>query len=259
MSHFKIATWNVNSLRVRLDHLLKWINVQSPDIIALQETKIIDADFPAAPLYEAGYAAIFSGQKAYNGVAILTRKKATDIVMTIPHFEDVARRILAVTIENIRIVNLYVPNGQSVGSEKFLYKLQWLFNVKQFLEQELTRYPHMIVLGDFNIAPHERDVHDPKQWEGKVLFSEEERQAFEQILGLGLVDCFRKIVPDEKAYSWWDYRLYAFKRNLGLRIDHILASTALSADCVNCYIDKVPRGWERPSDHAPVIAELTIL
>lgn len=255
MSTFKIATWNVNSLRVRLPQVLEWLKEYQPDALALQETKLPDADFPITHFTDAGYHATFSGQKTYNGVAILTRQPVTDIVTDLPELEDPQRRVLAVVVNDIRIVNLYIPNGESVDSDKYQYKLKWLAKLDVFLKHELIRHPRTIVLGDFNIAPAEIDVHDPKQWEGHVLFSDKERAAFQAMLDLGFVDCFRQLHPTEKAFSWWDYRLNAFKRNMGLRIDHLLASHSLAKQCTVCAIDKNPRMNERPSDHAPVVAE----
>jgi exodeoxyribonuclease-3 len=254
---FKIATWNINSLRVRLPHVLAWISEVKPDLLALQETKIHDGDFPYADIQNAGYDVIASGQKTYNGVAILARHKMENTLTDFPDFDDVARRVLCVTIPTIplRILNIYVPNGESVDSQKYQYKLHWLHNLSIFLKKELSNYPQMIILGDFNIAPENIDVHDPKFWEGKVLFSERERQALREIFETGFIDCYRQIHPAEKSFSWWDYRMNAFKRNLGLRIDHILANPALAAKCMKCEIDKAERAKERPSDHAPVIAE----
>lgn len=252
---FKIATWNVNSLRVRLPHVLTWLNDVKPDVLALQETKTIDEDFPFEAIREAGYKAVFAGQKTYNGVAILSRADLTEVVTDFPGLDDHQRRILGVTVGQMRILNLYVPNGKSVGSLKYEYKLNWLKHLDIFLKQELKKYPSLFVVGDFNIAPETIDVHDPKQWEGQVLFSEPERRAFREMLQVGFEDCFRSLHPLEQQYSWWDYRLNAFKRNRGLRIDHILASKAIASQCINCYVDKAPRAWERPSDHAPVVAE----
>lgn len=252
---FKIATWNVNSLRVRLPHVLDWLAVVKPDVLALQETKIPDADFSVEEIQQAGYQVVFSGQRTYNGMAIISREVAKDIITDLPGMDDPQRRVLAATIGQYRIINLYVPNGESVGSEKYQYKLAWLIKLNAFLQEELKKHPKIIVLGDFNIAPEGRDVHDPLQWVGKVLCSEPERAALQGIIQLGFSDCFRLIEQPEKSFSWWDYRMNAFKRNLGLRIDHILASKALALKCRNCSIDKVPRGLERPSDHTPVIAE----
>ena len=258
MPQYKIATWNVNSLRVRLPHVLTWLERVKPDILALQETKLVDADFPVDPIRAAGYEVIYSGQRTYNGMAILSRKKVLDIMTDMPALEDPQRRLLAGCIDNIRILNLYIPNGESVDSAKYQYKLHWLKNLDVFLKAELQKYPKLIVLGDFNIAPEEIDVHDPKRWEGQVLFSEPERKAFREILQLGLKDCFRQHHAALQSYSWWDYRMNAFKRNMGLRIDHILASAELASRCDHCYIDKTPRAEERPSDHAPVVAEFTL-
>jgi len=252
---FKIATWNVNSLRVRLPHLMSWQEGLHLDVIALQETKIVDADFPLELLQTTDYAALFSGQKAYNGVAMLSRKKMSDMITDIPGFNDIQRRVLGMTVGDVRILNLYVPNGQSVTSEKYQYKLNWLENLKNFLQEELKKYPKIIILGDFNIAPDDLDVHDPLAWEGQVLCSVPEREAFRHILKLGFHDCFRMRTPTEQVFTWWDYRMNALKRNRGLRIDHILASDAIASACTNCFVDKTPRLWERPSDHAPVIAE----
>ena len=249
----KIATWNVNSLRVRLPHVLIWLRDVNPDVLALQETKLPDTDFPFEAFREVGYSAVAVGQKTYNGVAILSRQNVTDIIMDIPHLEDPQRRVVGLTIDHTRVLNLYVPNGEKVTSEKYQYKLNWLEKLDNFLKSELIKYPKLIVLGDFNIAPYDIDVHDPKFWEGQVLFSQPERKALQTILQHGLHDRFRQLNPKEKSFTWWDYRLNAFRRNMGLRIDHIFASTSLQ--CTQCYIDKVPRAWDRPSDHAPVIAE----
>ncbi len=255
MKSLKIATWNVNSLRVRLPHVLEWLASVQPDVLALQELKLPTENFPLEEIRQAGYDAVVNGQKTYNGVAILTRAlPAENVVMEIPGLHDPQRRVLAATVGDVRILNLYVPNGESVGSEKYHYKLNWLQHLKTFLRDELAQHKKMVVLGDFNIAPEDIDVHDPAAWEGKVLFSEPERAELQAILQLGFQDCFRLCNPTEKSFSWWDYRLNAFKRNMGLRIDHILASTALAQHCQTCLIDKTPRALERPSDHAPVIA-----
>lgn len=251
----KIATWNVNSLNVRLPQVLEWLCVQQPDILALQETKLTDPDFPTLDIAEAGYRAVFAGQKTYNGVAILSRLPARDIVTDLPGLDDPQRRVLGATIGGTRVLNLYVPNGQAVGSDKYAYKLAWLDKLTAWLETELAQHPRLVMLGDFNIAPDDRDVHDPAAWVGQVLCSEPERTAFRRLLDLGLQDTFRLFPQEDHAFSWWDYRAAAFRRNLGLRIDHILASPALAATCVACQVDKAPRRLERPSDHAPVIAE----
>ena len=250
----KIATWNVNSLRVRLPQVLDWAHEADPDILALQETKLQDPDFPIADCRAAGFEAVFAGQKTYNGVAILSRSAAEDVVCDLPGLEDHQRRLLAATYGGIRVVNVYIPNGERVDSEKYQYKLRWLASLVDFLEDQLRRYPRLVLLGDFNIAPEPRDVHDPAQWEGRVLFSEPERQAFRDLLATGLCDTFRLFEQEEQSFSWWDYRMAAFRRNLGLRIDHILASPELCEHCRASTIDKTPRGWERPSDHAPVVA-----
>lgn len=254
----KIATWNVNSLTVRLPQVLNWLGEQQPDILALQETKLTDPAFPTLDFADVGYQAVFSGQKTYNGVAILSRLPATDLVTDLPGFADPQRRVLGATVGTVRVVNLYVPNGQAVGSEKYAYKLAWLERLIAWLQAELSRHAHLVVLGDFNIAPDDRDVHDPAAWAGQVLCSEPERQAFRQLLALGLTDTFRLFPQEERSFSWWDYRAAAFRRNIGLRIDHILASAALATHCAACQVDKTPRRLERPSDHAPVIAEFTV-
>lgn len=252
---FKIATWNVNSLRVRLPHVQTWLADVKPDVLVLQEIKMPTEDFPVQVFNDMGYQAVVSGQKTYNGVAILSRTPLTDVVTDLPELEDHQRRVLFATLGDLRIVNLYIPNGESITSEKYKYKLNWLTKLDTYLGMQLKQYPKMLILGDFNIAPQNIDVHDPKAWENCVLFSEPERAAFQAMLNLGFKDCFRELSPTDQSFSWWDYRLNAFRRNLGLRIDHILASQAFFADCERCYIDKAPRQWERPSDHAPVVAE----
>jgi exodeoxyribonuclease-3 len=254
-SMLKVASWNVNSLNVRLPHVLAWCDVASPDILALQETKLTDDRFPVDELLEAGYQSVYSGQKTYNGVAILSREPATDIVTDIDGLDDPQRRILGATIGGVRIIDLYVVNGSEVGSEKFAYKLHWLEQVTRWIEDEVQRHEKVIVLGDFNIAPDDRDVHDPESWRGKILCSEPEREALQGILNLGLTDTFRQFEQEEKTWSWWDYRMAAFRRNMGLRIDLVLASAALAKVCSAAYIDKEPRRQDRPSDHAPAVAE----
>jgi len=251
----KIATWNVNSLRVRLTHVLDWLQHEQPDVLALQETKTEDANFPVGELESAGYRSIFRGQKTYNGVAILSRKPALDVVSDLPNLEDPQRRILAATVDGWRIVNLYVPNGSEVGSDKYAYKLDWLARVHVWLEQELLHHPRMVVVGDFNIAPEDCDVHDPAAWHEKILCSAPERQAFRDLLALGFSDAFRAFEQPERSFSWWDYRMNGFRRNLGLRIDHILISRGLEKSCQACRIDVEPRKRDRPSDHAPVVAQ----
>ena len=254
----KIATWNVNSLRVRLPHLLQWLAANQPDIVALQETKVVDEQFPQAELSAAGYYAVFAGQKTYNGVAILSKSPATEVISDIPTLDDPQRRILAATIQGIRVVNLYVVNGSEVGSEKYAYKLDWLTKVTAWLQTQAATYPQLVVLGDFNIAPTDADVHNPKTWQGKILCSEPERDALSRIQALGIADCFRLFGQTDKSFSWWDYRGGGFRRNQGLRIDLILASAALAERCERCVIDKEPRTWEQPSDHTPVIAEFKL-
>ena len=252
----KIASWNVNSLKVRLPHLRDWLGSAQPDVVALQETKTEDAKFPGEEIAALGYRSVFSGQKTYNGVALLTREEPRDIVTDIPGLDDPQRRILVATVGDVRVANLYVVNGQEVGSEKFNYKLRWLARVREFLAAELQRHPRLVVLGDFNIAPDDRDVHDPAAWHEQILCSTPERNALKSMLDLGLHDTFRLFEGDGGHYSWWDYRQGAFRRNLGLRIDLILASAALRAHCTASTIDRVPRTWERASDHAPVTLEL---
>ena len=254
----KIATWNVNSLRVRLPHLLQWLAANQPDIVALQETKVVDEQFPQAELSAVGYHAVFAGQKTYNGVAILSKSPATEVISDIPTLDDPQRRILAATIQGIRVVNLYVVNGSEVGSEKYAYKLDWLTKVTAWLQIQAATYPQLVVLGDFNIAPADADVHNPKTWQGKILCSEPERDALSRIQALGVADCFRLFEQTDKSFSWWDYRGGGFRRNQGLRIDLILASAALAERCERCVIDKEPRTWEQPSDHTPVIAEFKL-
>ncbi|HEX5489488.1 MAG TPA: exodeoxyribonuclease III [Rhodanobacteraceae bacterium] len=252
----RIASWNVNSLKVRLPHVEQWCRGAQPDVLALQETKLGDDKFPREAIEALGYQAAFSGQKTYNGVAILARGPLTDVVAGVPGFGDPQRRVLAATVGGVRIVNLYVVNGQSVGSEKYIWKLEWLAMVTEYLRAELQRHGKVVVLGDFNIAPDDRDVHDPDAWRGQILCSEPERAALGTILNLGFVDSFRAFVEDPGHFSWWDYRQAAFRRNLGLRIDLILASGALRESMTAVSIDRTPRTWERPSDHTPVILDL---
>jgi len=251
----RIATWNLNSLRVRLPQVLAWLKESPVDVLAVQETKMPDADFPADAIREAGYECAFSGQRTYNGVAILSRRPPEDPHTDLPGLDDPQRRVLAATVGGVRVVDLYVPNGESVDSDKYRYKLKWLEHLKDYLAGQLEAHPELVVVGDFNIAPEPRDVHDPAEWEGRVLFSEPERAALHELLELGLTDTFRLFEQPESSFSWWDYRMNAFRRNRGLRIDHILASEALAGRCRSCTIDKAPRGWQRPSDHAPVVAE----
>ncbi|MDH3788799.1 MAG: exodeoxyribonuclease III [Xanthomonadales bacterium] len=251
----KIASWNVNSLNVRLPHVLAWCDAAQPDVLALQETKLPDDRFPAEELKSAGYHSIYSGQKTYNGVAVLSRQQASDPITDIPGLDDPQRRILAVTVGDIRIIDLYVVNGSEVGSEKFGYKLHWLDKVTEWIGTEMQQHDKVVVLGDFNIAPDDRDVYDPAAWEEKILCSTPERDALKRILGLGLIDTFRLFDQEERIWSWWDYRMNMFRRKLGLRIDLVLASSAMTECCTASYIDIEPRRQERPSDHAPAIAE----
>ncbi|GGI15840.1 exodeoxyribonuclease III [Oxalicibacterium faecigallinarum] len=255
--HMKLATWNVNSLKVRLPHVLKWLEDNPVDILCLQELKTVDEKFPLAEIEAAGYHAVFSGQKTYNGVAILSRHPMTDVVKNNPLFEDTHQRIIAATIEGIRIICVYIPNGQSLDSDKFVYKMNWLKSLHEWVKAEMVRYPQLAILGDYNIAPEDRDVHDPAAWVGMTHVSAPERNAFRDLLGLDMKDAFRMFEQPEKLFSWWDYRQMGFRRNAGLRIDHILLTQPLAARCTECVIDKVPRKWEQPSDHAPVIATLS--
>ncbi len=252
----KIASWNVNSLKVRLPHLERWLDESKPDIVALQETKTEDLYFPVPELLEAGYYAVYAGQKTYNGVAILARERPRDVVTDIPGLDDPARRILVATVGGLRIVNLYVVNGKAVGDEKYTHKLEWLARVRDFLAKELKRHPKLVVLGDFNIAPEDRDVHDPEAWHEKILCSTPEREALAAITGLGLADSYRLFHEEGDQFSWWDYRQAAFDRNQGLRIDLVLISDVLKKAAKDASIEREPRTWERPSDHTPVSVEL---
>lgn len=251
----KIATWNVNSMKVRLPHVLEWLVANSPDVLVLQEIKQVTEAFPVDALSEVGYASMANGQKTYNGVAVVSRNQPADPVTGIPSLDDPQRRVLATTIDDVRVVNLYVPNGQSVGSEKYDYKLGWLSALRDFLADELSRHDKLVVLGDFNIAPADQDVYDAEKWGDEILCSPKERAALKEVLALGLTDVFRKFDQPEKSFSWWDYRAAGFRRNAGLRIDLILASESMAQRCIASYVDKEPRAWERPSDHAPVVAE----
>ena len=253
----KLATWNVNSLKVRLPHLTDWLQTAQPDVVCLQELKLVDAKFPRDELAAAGYVTASSGQKTYNGVAILSRGPLENVQTGIPGFEDEQKRVIAGSVGDSRFVCLYAPNGQAVGSDKYDYKLRWYAALREWLAAELARHPNLAVLGDMNIAPEDRDVHDPKAWEGQVHVSAPERAAFRALLDLGFKDSFRLFEQPEKSYSWWDYRMMGFRRNAGLRIDFVLLSPSLAARCVGCTIDKAPRKLERPSDHTPVIAELS--
>ncbi len=252
----RIASWNVNSLNVRLPHLSDWLKSAQPDIVGLQETKLEDPKFPDSELAALGYRSVFAGQKTYNGVALLSKTPASEVQVGIPGFEDEQRRVIAASFGELRVIDLYVVNGKAVGDEKYEYKLRWLAAVQDWVAQEIARYPNLIVLGDFNIAPDDRDVHDPAAWHEQILCSTPEREALQRLCGLGLHDSFRLHSDEAGQFSWWDYRAAGFRRNLGLRIDLILVSEALKARCKASIIDREPRTWERPSDHAPVIIDL---
>ena len=252
----RLATWNVNSLKVRLPHVSDWLAKHQPDVLCLQETKTEDVKFPLEAITLTGYQAVFSGQKTYNGVALLSRMPPTDITAGIPGFEDPQKRVLAATYGDVRVICVYIPNGESVESDKYQYKLRWLAALTAWLRDEMQQYPKLALLGDYNIAPEDRDVYDPKEWAGKVLFSDLEHAAFKGLLALGLSDGFRLFEQPERSYTWWDYRMNAFRRKLGVRIDHILLSSALATTCTTCAVDIEPRKLVRPSDHAPVFADL---
>jgi len=274
----RIAAWNVNSLKVRLPHVLRWLQDQEKqqqpiDALCLQELKLTDDKYPHPELEAAGYLSLAAGQKTYNGVAIIVRKAALAAIASdaqttflkpvrnIPNHQDEQQRILAATIpfaemQPIRLVSAYFPNGQSPDSDKFVYKLDWLNKLQTWLAEELEQNQRLALLGDFNIAPADADVHDPKAWEGQNLVSPPERNAFQELINLGLHDSFRMFEQAPKTYSWWDYRMMGFRRNAGMRIDHILLSETLKEKCSASIIDKEPRTWEQPSDHAPVIATI---
>ncbi len=255
---FKIATWNVNSLKVRLPHVLDWLATAKPDVLALQETKTVDENFPVEAIEAAGYRASFIGQKTYNGVAVLSRHDQQTLATAIPDYEDEQRRVLAVNCQGVTVLNLYVPNGSEVNSSKYSYKLEWFSKLHPFVESLLQQNDKVIILGDFNIAPEDSDVHDPAEWAGSVLVSDPERAEFQKLIAAGFKDCYRLFDQAESEFSWWDYRAAAFRRNRGLRIDHILASQSLAETCLSCCIDKDPRKLERPSDHTPVVAEFDL-
>ncbi|MDZ7735205.1 MAG: exodeoxyribonuclease III [Gammaproteobacteria bacterium] len=255
----QVATWNINSLRVRLPQVLAWLETSPVDILGLQETKLQDADFPQAELEAAGYQVLFSGQRTYNGVAVVFRNRAmTTLATSLPGLEDPQRRVLCAADKELCFLNLYIPNGAEVGSDKYDYKLKWLAHLQGYVTSLLADYANVIVTGDFNIAPEDRDVHDPEAWRDKVLFSEPEKAEFRKLIDHGLVDCYRLFDQPDGEYTWWDYRAAGFRRNRGLRIDHILASRPLAERCRSCHIDKAPRASERPSDHTPVVAEFNI-
>jgi exodeoxyribonuclease-3 len=253
----KIATWNVNSLRVRLPQVLDWLKSERPDVLCIQETKLQDEDFPLVEIEAVDYRAAFSGQKTYNGVAVFSRYPIEDVERELPGLDDPERRVLSAAIGGIRVVDLYVPNGQEVGSQKYQYKLNWLEHLLRYAKALRSNHKHVLICGDFNIAPEDRDVYDPDAWRGRVLCSEPERKAFRALTAAGYRDAFRKFEQPENSYSWWDYRAAAFRRNRGLRIDHILCSDSLYEHVKSCTIDAAPRKLERPSDHAPVVVEIS--
>ncbi len=253
----KFSSWNINSLKVRLPQVIDWLDLNQPHIMCLQETKLQDEQFPVDEIAKAGYHAIFSGQKTYNGVALLSRvSNGTDLCTALPGLNDPQKRLIAATYDDIRVICVYVPNGERVDSEKYSYKLEWLKALINFLQEERKRYSKVMLLGDFNIAPADSDVYDPSAWEEKILCSTPERKVFQQLLGMGLVDSFRLFTQPTGIYTWWDYRMMGFRRNHGLRIDHILISTEIAAACKRCWVDIAPRKHERPSDHAPITVEL---
>jgi exodeoxyribonuclease-3 len=257
----KLVTWNVNSLKVRLPQVLQWLEQHSPEFLCLQELKLEQDKFPIKEIEAAGYQAVWAGQKTYNGVAILSKFAPTDSLTNIPGYVDHQQRVVtasyATPLGLLRIVNAYCPNGQSLESEKYPYKLAWFDALRDWLAQEVKQHSNLAVLGDYNIAPADEDVHNPDRWKGQVLVSEAERLAFQRLLELGLKDAFRLFPQAEKSFSWWDYRLNGYKRNAGLRIDHVLLSEALVSRCQACLIDRSPRENEQPSDHAPVVAVLS--
>ncbi|RXZ44766.1 exodeoxyribonuclease III [Crenobacter cavernae] len=254
----KFATWNVNSLKVRLPQVLQWLAETPVDVLALQELKLDQDKFPLAEIEAAGYRAVWYGQKTYNGVALLVRApfEIEDPVLGIPGYDDPQRRVIAATVNGVRVIGAYCVNGESIESDKYVYKLEWYARLHDYLALEVEKHPACVLMGDFNIAPDDRDVYDVEAWRDKVLCSVPERAAFEGLLALGLTDAFRVFNQEDKQYSWWDYRAAMFRRNLGLRIDHILVTDALKARATECVIDKAPRKWERPSDHAPVVITL---
>ena len=254
----KLVSWNVNSLNVRLPQVLDFLRDNQPDVLCLQELKLETAKFPLAQIQEAGYQAVFEGQKTYNGVAIISKTAATDVTFGIPNYVDEQKRVIAGTINGVRIICVYIPNGQDVESDKYQYKLGWLTALQPYMCEQLAAHAYVALLGDYNIAPADADVHDPAAWEGKVLCTAAERAAFQALEAMGLRDSFRLFPQADRSFSWWDYRMMGFKRNIGLRIDHILLSPALAAKCGTASIDKAPRKLDRPSDHAPVIAEITL-
>ena len=254
----KLATWNVNSLSVRLPQLLAWLAEHPVDAIVLQETKLTDDKFPHAEIEAAGYRAQWFGQRTYNGVALLSRGESVEVVRNIPGFDDEQARVIAASTGGLRVIGAYFPNGQAPDSDKFSYKMRWLDALRAWVAQELAAHPQLVLMGDFNIAPEDRDVCDPVAWAGQIHCTPEEREHFRRLVALGLHDAFRLFEQPPKSWSWWDYRNLAFRKNQGLRIDHILVSKAMQGSVKSCVIDKLPRKNERPSDHAPVIVEIDV-
>ena len=254
----KLATWNVNSLAVRLPQLIDWLALHRPDVLCLQETKLSDDKFPHAALAATGYQLHWFGQKTYNGVALLSRTAATEVVKNIPGLDDEQARVIAGTVDGVRIIGAYFPNGQAPDSDKFVYKMRWQDALHDWVQAELAQHPRLVLMGDFNIAPTDDDVYDPVGWRDQIHCTVPEREHFQRLLDMGLSDAFRLFEQAPKSWSWWDYRNLAFRKNQGLRIDHILVSEALKPRVAACVIDKLPRKNERPSDHAPVIVELAV-
>ncbi|MEZ5308297.1 MAG: exodeoxyribonuclease III [Pyrinomonadaceae bacterium] len=254
-----IATWNVNSINVRLEHLLNWLESSKTDVVCIQETKSVDENFPLEDIKNAGYEAVFMGQKSYNGVAIVSRLPIENPVYNFPDDDEEApKRLIAADINGVHIVNTYIPNGTELWTDKFDFKLDWLQRLRRYFDDRFTEDKRVLLCGDFNVAPDELDVWSVKQWEGKLHFSKPERAAIHHVKQWGFVDVYRKHHPDEQEFSWWNYRQGAFPKNQGLRIDHIWTSPSLADICTNCWIDKEPRTWERPSDHTPVVAEFEV-
>jgi len=254
----KIASWNVNGIRARTEHVVNWLKTTQPDVLAIQESKVVDDLFPYDEYLKLGYYPLVYGQKAYNGVALLSKKEPINPSTGISGYKDPQTRVVSAIYESITVMDIYVPNGQSVGSDKFVYKLEWLDHLTGYIEKSLKENENLIVLGDFNIAPEDRDVYDPEAWKDKVLCSKQERGALEKLVDLGLVDSFRLFKQQDASYSWWDYRAAAYRRKMGLRIDLILLSTPVAERCTSSTIDESPRGWEKPSDHTPVVVEIDI-
>jgi exodeoxyribonuclease-3 len=252
----KIATWNVNSLSVRLPQVLDWLAANPTDVLALQELKLTDDKFPVAAFTEAGYQAHWFGQKTYNGVALISRSEGVEVVKNIPGFEDDMSRVIAATYGDVRVIGAYFPNGQAPDSDKFVYKMRWLDALREWVKNEMTRHPNLVLLGDYNITFDALDMWDPIALAGTIHCTDAEREKLQALIDLGLTDSFRLFEQPEKSYSWWDYREFAFRRNRGLRIDHILISQTLKARATACVIDRAPRKNERPSDHAPVVLTL---